>query len=329
VLAALLAWSTPALASYLIEAPPFSDKGEAASLNRDARATGHKGRVVRRFQEGEGWEYVVRWTFDEAVEAHQASAVLSKAIGAPLQVTDEDGTVVPAPAMDAPEADPEDAPAVDPGVDRLEDALDVHGPGLQLLADAAAMQVVFERTDAEGRIVRHTAARKGTDQYLRIEGVSGETVDSTTVATGERAWLVTAGKTTDQDLQRTRETLENFTLPAIAPIVLELDRIRKTHEELASLHPKGTVTLDGRTCTVFGTRDGSTLVAFDDKGVIRRASVDGGKRSYDFDAYEAIDDVLIPRTITTRVDGKVRDTVRITSIDLEAKVPDAWFVRPD
>lgn len=321
--------ATTALAGFTIEAPPFADKAEASALSKDARDTGHKGRVVRRFAEGEGWQYIVRWSFDEAAEAHEAQALLSKAIGAPLSVTNDEGVVVPTPQSSAAvETETEDPANSGPAKPYLDEALEVHGPGVALLADAPSMKVVFERTDADGRVIRHTAVRRGTDQYLKIEPVSGDAVASTTVAAGETAWLVSGGKTSTQDLQRTRETLERFTLPALAPMVLELDRVTKEHEELAALYPKGKVTLDGITCEVAGTRDGGTLFAFDSKGIIRRVSIDGQKRSYDFHDYEAIDDVMIPRTIITRIDGKVRDTVKITVIEMEPEILKAWFTPP-
>ncbi|MCA9568872.1 MAG: hypothetical protein KC656_13580 [Myxococcales bacterium] len=309
-----------AFASWVVEAPPTPERAEANALTKAARSTGHKGRVVRRFVDGEGWEYVVRWTFEGAEEANMAAMALQQATGAKLSVTGEDG----APAQDA-------APSPEPEAEQrdwMAEALEAHGAGATVLAEASTVRVVFTRELADGRVAGHELIRRGTDHRLTITGKKGDVKESVTVAAGEKAWLVADGKASDQDLQRTREKLESFAPQSLAPLVLALDRAIKEHPELEEMVAKGTAKVGGVACEVAGSKDGSTLVAFGPNHLIRRLSVDGGKRVYEFSDYKEVGGVMIPHTIVRTVDENQRDTTRIEKVELDVEVDGAGFSPP-
>lgn len=309
-----------AFASYTVSAPPLAEKSEANSLNRDARDAGHKGRVVRRFVEGEGWEYVVEWTFEDLAEAEAAVALLTETTGRPLELSGTDGAPV---EVDAPPVVPEV-----PTRDWMGEALEAHGQGAQILSDAERIQVVFLRELPDGRVARHVYVRRGTDQRLAITAEKGEVVPSVTVAVGERAWLETGGTHSDQDLQRTREKLEGFALQSLAPLVLALDRAVREHPDLEGLVEKGKARVDGVACEVAGSPDGRTLIAFGPDHLVRRLSVDGGERVYEFAEYKRVEDVMIPHAITRRVGENDVDTIHIELVELDGAIDEAWFLAP-
>lgn len=313
----LFALLGPAMASYTVASPPFTEKSDATALTRRARDAGHKGRVVRRFVEGEGWEYVVQWSFDELDEANAAAHLLREQTGQELELTAEDGAPI--------ESQPAPVEPVAERRDWMGEALEVHGGGAATLADAETVRVVFVRTLEDGRKARHTYVRRGTDQRLAIEPVEGTVKRSVTVAVGESAWLEVDDGRTVQDLQRTREKLEAFALPSLAPLVLALDRAVQEHPELDELVARGTAKVDGVRCEVAGSRDGATLIAFGPDHLVRRLSVDGGARVYEFSDYREVDGVRIPNTIIRRIGESDVETTEIETVDLDGEVDPAWF----
>ncbi len=319
----IVALLAPALASYVVEAPPRSSKAEASNYVRAARADGYRGRVSRRFVEGEGWIYVARWTFDELDEARTAARTLGERTGEPFDITGEDGAPV---ETDATSDGDEEARAPRAW---MEEALEAHGAGAAVLADADTVVLRYTRELADGRVADHRLIRRGTDLRLEIRPKKGDVKPSVTVAAGDEAWLETDGRVSRQDLQRTREKLEGFALQSLAPLVLALDRAVRQHPELEEIVARGTAKVGGVRCEVAGTPDDRTLIAFGPDHRIRRLSVDGGKRAWVYADYRELRGVMIPYTIVRYVDGTKRDTTHIEEVILDAKVDGALFEPPN
>lgn len=316
----LASLSFPAWAGFTLESAVTSDKAAANAVNKQAKDLGHRGRVVRRFREGEGWEYLVRWTFEERKAAEDALVVLMP-LGE-LELLGEDGAPAPAPQVD-------EAPPEPPGRDWLGEAASAHGDVVSVLAESDSVRVVFTRQMPDGRKARHTYVRRGTDQAVDIEPVEGDVVASRTVTAGDVAWLEQEGKKSRQDLQRTRETLEKFALPGLAPLVLGLGQARKAHPSLADLREVGTVRLQDVVCTVVETADKSTRLALDPELHVRRLSIENEARVVELGDYREVGDMLLPYAITTHVDGNLRDTVVIESVELGVAIADEGFRAPE
>ena len=84
--------SNPAVAGFLVEGAPHADKADAGDEAKEVKGAGYKGRVVRRFREGAGWEYVVRVEdIGTSGEAFDAQSAMGQASGRAYVVYDERG----------------------------------------------------------------------------------------------------------------------------------------------------------------------------------------------------------------------------------------------
>ncbi|MEZ4322394.1 MAG: hypothetical protein R3F61_33280 [Myxococcota bacterium] len=334
-----------AFAGWSVEGPSYTSRADATEYARSAKEAGYKGRVVRRFKDGAGWEFVVRVEdLGDGDEAAEVAGGLATATRSTVVVLDEEGasvkTVEPgeAPQPDAksegkPEGKGTDAKA---GPERAmapwyEAAAEAHGAGLTALSEPERVKFVYTRKLPDGRIARHTYARRGTDLYLSIEPVEGEVVASTTLALGDAAWLTTKGETTSQDLQRSRETIERFSPTGMLPVVLDLEGSVETHPMLATLKKGAEAKVGSDPVVLYAPADSPTPeVAVGTKdSLIRRITLDGGKRVHEYSKYESVDGVQIPRRILTRVDGAEQpDQIVVEAVELDGDLPDAWFVAP-
>jgi hypothetical protein len=210
--------------------------------------------------------------------------------------------------------------------------MEAHGPGLDALSDAERVKIVYTRKLPDGRIAQHTYARRGTDLYLAIEAKKGDVTSSTTLALGEVAWLTTGDTTAKQDLQRARETIEKFGPTGIVPLVLDFEDAVAAHPLIAALEPAGGGQVEGEKVEIYRHSGGESLevaVGADDR-LVRRVSLNGGKRVHEFSKYDAVSDVQIPMRILSRREGvEGADQVVIEEVELDGTLPDSWFTAPE
>ncbi|MCB9676487.1 MAG: SPOR domain-containing protein [Alphaproteobacteria bacterium] len=327
-----------AFAGWSVEGPSYTNRSDANDYAKSAKDAGYKGRVIRRFRDGSGWEFVVRVEdLANADEAQQAAESLAAAAQVAAVVLDEEGTVVkrveaseiPADKGTPAKGEPEgDAPTAAPWYEAVSEA---HGAGLAVLSEAERVLVVYTRKLPDGRIARHTYVRRGTDLYLRIERVEGEVVESTTLALGDAAWLTTGGSTKPQDLQRSRETIEKFSPTGIMPIILDVEGAVGTHEMLGSLAKTGKGDVGGVAVDLYAPKGAPTPeVAVGAKDhLVRRITLDGGKRVHEFSKYREVEGVQLPERILSIHDGASEpDQIVVEKIELDGEIPDAWLAAP-
>ncbi len=341
----LVAWilgSAAVAGGWSAESPAYTDRGEANTAAKVTKGTEYRGKVVRRYAEGSGWEFVVRvddlGTEDDAKAAAQA---LIDAGTGPVMVKNPDGDVVttiaagaegvPAAAPTEGDGAPQPGPAEEPPA-WVEAVMEAHGPGLDALSDAERVKIVYTRKLADGRIAQHTYARRGTDLYLSIEAKKGEIAESTTLALGDAAWLTAKGETTKQDLQRSRETIEKFGPTGVIPLVLDFEEAVDAHPLIAALEPAGDGEVQGEKVEIYRHEGGESLevaVGARDR-LVRRVALDAGKRVHEFGKYTTVEDVQIPMRILSRRDGvEGADQVAIDEVELDGELPDSWFQAPE
>lgn len=313
----------PAYAGFYVEGPSFESRAMATDFAKTAKEQGHKGRVVRRYQDSVGWEFIVRFDVDAEEEARTLGASLANGLELPAYVFDEKGNRIA--VVEAGVAAPPPAALEADGTNTLDELAERHGAGRTVFSEADRVKFLFKRTMADGKIAQHVYARQGTDLYLAITPVEGSVKPSETVALGEAAWLTVDGKSTPQDLQRSRETIGRFGPESVIPMVLDLQALGEAHPELRDLTAKGTANVGGETCQVFGASDDVALLAIGPDGLVRRAAIGGDKRVLEYSGYIPVGEVLVPKTVRILIDGKLESTVEITEIELNADLDANWF----
>lgn len=116
-------------ATYYLEGPPLVEKADATALAASASGQGHEGRVVRRFRQGAGWEYIVLVDgFADEEAARVAAAAIAGSSGRVIGVFESDGgqakrigegapkgaTAAPPPNIDVVAAEPVPPPPTPP-----------------------------------------------------------------------------------------------------------------------------------------------------------------------------------------------------------------------
>ena len=323
LLSLLLSMASLSTASaYTLEGPTFDNRTDATSFAKEAREFGKKGRVVRRYRDGAGWEFVVRFGDLGEEDARDLSEKLSEAMEVDFTLIDDDGNPVSV-ELDEPEHAEEPAVEPEPEPAWMEGIVEAHGPGRTVFSEAERVRMVFTRTLDDGRVARHTYARRGTDLYLAIEADKGEVVSSETIALAEKAWLVVEDDAKDQDLQRARETIGRFGPTHLMPMVLDLQEFSEKHGTFGELTRKGTAKVEGQPCEVYGTPD--VMLAVGEDGLLRRVTVAGDTRVMEFSDYEDLGEVKFPKQIRILENGELRSEVEIEEIELDGELEEAWF----
>lgn len=182
--------SRPARAeSYYLETAPNAERTVVARMLETAKAAGFSGRIVRRFQLGSGWGYVLLVEgFDSAEKANDAATRLTTSVGGGITVFKVGGTPVAPPPSPA---------ATLTAADWLARAREAHGGasgGSAALARAPVVHFVYERSfDMNGSRVRarHEYWRDGANRRLEVRGVGSTKVqDSVAVASASGAWML-------------------------------------------------------------------------------------------------------------------------------------------
>lgn len=347
--------TTMAFAAFTVEGSASSSRAEVNAVAKAVKDVGLKSRVVRRYRDGAGWEFILRLdAFDDRASANEAAKTLARRATGPVVILDDNGRLLdtlqgeaplkappkPEPMPD-PIADPkptsEEAPVaptpiapVEPGK-RLASSMKAHGRAKSELADADRVLLVYTRELSDGRVAKHTYARRGTDLYLEIKAKKGKIEPSTTLALGETAWLVDGEVTSTEDLQRARQTIEKFGPVGTIPVVLSLKRAVQEVPAFGVLKDRGTAKVGDTLCDVSGASlaDDEMLVAFGSSDhLIRRISMGGGATVLEYGDYKSMGRAKIPHRVTTTEDGAVLSTVVIEKIEVDGELPDDWFEAP-
>lgn len=361
VVAALLAWGAPAFAEdYFLETPSLATRDEAVGVQKSASEQGYSARVVRRYNPGVGWEYVVRVEgFPNADVAVKAAGDLGQKTGRSLSLFVSDGDQVQAMAMPAkPKDKPKDgktpkdakvpkdtplvpAPAIGDAevaalVERARAAMGGSKAGIAALDGSRAALFSYRRIVPDGPVVKQTWARRGEDRYLDVQIERGEGRSSRTVIVGDKAWLSVKGAPDEtEEAGRAREVLDRFAPDNVLAFPLGIAQALAERPELRQLTAAGTQEVGGAPCTVLryaGDKLSKPVVLYvDDKTALVRKVVfasDAGDLVHEFSDYRTVDGIVLPHRVRTwRADQQV-DDVEVLDFDLDPKLPDTWFAPP-
>lgn len=351
-MALLLAWmSSDALANdFYLESAPQGTRAEAVAHSREAADAGYKGRVVRRYRQGTGWQYLVRITgFPSEDQAYEVAEVLAARLGHPVAVLDEGGAVArevlpPRGREVVPPSGERQSEKADRRVEKPVDLTDAyailaraataHGGragSSEAILSSPAVIFRFKRTLPDGFQAEHTWATKGDARFLEVRVTHGEGRSSQTSITGEGAWLaVDQGdfETTDRD--RALETVARFEPQEVIPFVLVLAEALGSRPELEQLEVQGTETQENRELVVLtyeGDQNAGPFVVKVEKGSWRIAEVsfDGGNLITRFEGWSRQGEIVVPTRVRTWQKGRLADVVEVTELTLDARPPKEWF----
>lgn len=351
---AVLAWCGLALADgFYLESPGFPTRAEAVSIQQLATADGLSARVVRRFETGAGWAYLVRVDgFSEGAAATEAAQRLADQSGRRVTVHAADGevalgrvepgaTVPTQTAVAVTEAMPRSpaatqvvagTPAAD-GASELRSGLAAAAAHPDLLvAVSAAETVIFEfrRKTPDGLVVHHTWASRGADRHLATRVEAGTGTDSRMwVADGKGALVVGNAAPTSADPVRALELIERMSPTQVLGAGLGLRAAAPSRE---APQVAGLTTVDGASCAVLRVGDATggapNLVALDGRlGLVREVAFGGPDPVLQsFEGYGQVDgQPRLPRSVRVVTEDGWLDDVEILRLDLDSPPPDAWF----
>lgn len=338
-------------ADYHLETAPRSARADVAQLSRAAAQAGHKGRIVRRFQDGEGWTWLLRVeALPDADGARTTAQALADAIGEPVVVYATEGDRVEvlhraepgaaaaaaAPVRAArPAAPPEPPPTDAEGV--LARASRAHGGadgGIAALRAAKGVTFEFRRSLPDGLVVDHVWGRDGERRCVEVIPVEGDARASRIVHAGDAAWLaVDGGALEPADVARAADLLAPLHPDRVVPFVLNFGDVLENRRELERLELLGRGELDGHPVYELGydgdQTAGPLALRIDaDTFHIAEVSFEQGELVYRFDGWNTAHGVAVPATVRTWRHGELADTVEIRALRPE-RPPEALCGTPD
>jgi hypothetical protein len=356
----LVTLAMPGLASaapFSVESPTHVAREQADQLRKSAIGAGadaERTRIVRRYERGAGWRYLVQVdsvpTMDEV---DTLAGVLTDGARTPRVVDLATGGVVAvrAPVQAAePTAQPSTkAPtAVEPAdsSDRrsrreaegvLGAAVVAHGGvagGLDLLEGAPQVTFQFIRevpVDDGVLKAKHVYRQAGDASRLDVSVQKGKGVDSTTVvAPTGGAWVITNDQRVSRDTDRAKDIVGRFAPDQLLRVALgvaadietatawrELQVIGPEGDDLVVLRPDG------------GPVGGLVEVAFarsDHR--LRRLHIREGDREtiYFFDDYREVSPgLVVPHESEVHRDGKFIESIQVLALDISEPIPASLF----
>lgn len=331
-----------AAGDYYVEGPELPRRDEANAASQAAEDAGLQARVVRRMGKESGWRYVVRVEgIEEESNAKDAAADLATALHAAVGVYAVDQGAAQlvatiegaAPARKASRHAVAPAGGGDDAAPVLEEAAKAHKV-TGLAVGTAPVQFRFRRDLGEAGVADHTFARRGDDLYLEVEPVSGQVVASKLKLVGDKAWLsVDGGPWQEQNVEKARQTAEAMGPTKVLPFILVLDTALQSRRELLRMERSGVGSLDGVDVDVLSfpgdqaAQPVQVEVSVSDR-MVQRVSFDGGELVYRFSAPEKVSGMVLPTQVLTERGGEAVDRVAILELDVDAKLPAAWFTAP-
>ena len=358
LLSALAAPTAGLAAPFSVESPTHVSR-EAADQERkeaiQAGAAPEVTRIVRRYERGAGWRFLVQ--IDDVATLKQVKAlgavlvdgdrgirVVDLATGQPVEVAVRAAAKKPAPAPVA--APPAPNTGAEPAPTRrsrreadgvLSAAVVAHGGvdgGLAILerTDTLTFQFIREVPVAGGTLkAKHVYRQSGKARRLDVQVQKGAGVDSTTViAPDGGAWVVTGDQTVPRDTARTAEIIGRFAPDQLLRVALGVAadiESANAWRTLAVVGPEGDdlVVLQPED----GTRSDLVEVAFSraDHRLRRLVLRDQGRETvYYFDDYREIQPgLVIPHEAEVQRDGNLQESLQVVALDVTSTIPGSLF----
>ncbi|MED5370410.1 MAG: hypothetical protein VX899_05320 [Myxococcota bacterium] len=350
-LLALALMASVALADegYYLESPPLPTRAEALEIQQLAQESGINARVVRRYEHGSGWEYlVVAEGFTELDAAQQAAAQLAQDSGQGITVYEGDetgGRRLNAraqgwtgssldPGAVAVETPQEPLPTTQEILAHAVRALGGEGGGEARLADAEALTFRYERSldTPAGRVqARHDLAWEAGDQRLRIQHIDGPGVDATMLVRGEEAWVYTEESgVLERDPEKTREVLADFGPDAVLFWPLGFAQRVADDPAFDALRVEGLEEHEGRQVYRLETIREATGESFQllidaERWTITQVSFrsDAGDVRYNFSDWRELDTgLVVPFEVILSRDGTEIEHIRLIELSLLDALPE-------
>jgi len=359
--AALLCMSQIAHAApFSVESPSYRAREDADRERTEAIQAGgtpERTRIVRRYERGAGWRYLVHVdSVDSQSEVERLVRVLTDGERVPRVVDLATGTAVSfspsaAPAGPTPASTPTAAPSPATantgkrsrreadGV--LAAAVAAHGGvagGLKLLESSTIQTFQFVReVPSDGGVLKakHVYRQSGNALRLDVAVQRGEGVDSTTVVSPDGgAWVTSANQTVPRDTERTREILRRFAPDQLLRVALGVAGDIETAGAWRSLQVVGP---EGDDLLILRPSDGPTgglvEVTFSrtDHRLRRLVLEEGGHRTeFFFDDYrEVAAGLVVPHECETQRDGQLVEGIQVLGLDVATPIPASLFAPGD
>lgn len=355
---AVAVWAGPALAApFAVESPGHADRGDAEALRKaaiDAGASADRTRIVRRYERGAGWRYLVHVDgLDSDAGAQKVAAVLSSKKAGAAVITDLSTNETVQTAAPPPPPPPAATPAApvatsDTPTRRarreaeavLRAAVDAHGGaagGLALVdqADAISFRFVRHTVTPSGEVIaKHRYSKRGKAVRLDVQVQKGAGVDSVTVVAPDGgAWVRTDGEVVPRDTERAREILTRFGPDQLLRLPLSVAYDIETAEAWRNLVIAGP---EGDDLIVMrprgGPAGGLVEVAFArSDGRLRRMELtrQGRSMTYHYDRYSEVSPGLwLPQEARMERDGAVVERIAVSSLEVNGEVPALLFTLP-
>jgi hypothetical protein len=347
IVAMLLATSLSASEGFYLESPPLGTRAEALELQEVGQLQGISARVVRRYEHGSGWEYlVVVEGYGSRGEAEHAAQLFAEGSGHGITVYEGEGgsgrrltargegwtgsSIDPGAVATAPAKD--ELPAADEVLARSVRALGGESGGALRLQESPAFRFRYERElDTPAGVVRakHDLAWEQGDLRLKIEHQSGPGQYASMLVHGDKAWVHTEDGMLERDPQRCREVLADF-----GPLVVldwPLNYAQQVYEDPAfqDLRVAGIEEFDGRSVYRLETnRDGTgerfSILVDSERYTVAKVGFrsNAGAVSYRFDDWRELDTgLVVPFFVVLTRDGVQVEKVVVQELELLDALP--------
>ncbi len=316
---------------YLLETGPTAERAEAEATAARVVAAGYPARVVRRFQLGRGWRFViVVERFERAADAEEAARALADALGTRVGMFRmERGKPV---AVDVPGL----APPAPVGVaELLSRTVAAHGGpsgGVRALAYARAVHFTFVR---EVRLatgpasVSHDYWRDASGRRLTV-ATRGAGRDSVAVVNPKGAWMVAGGEPVARDPGVLLTAVDEFAPEFVLGMALDVPSLLESAAAFQQLEGAESGTRLGRGDDEL--EPGLSFVDVDATSArllrIRWVTEAGPLTCELEDWKEAAPGVVVPRRLRlVRADGVV-ETILVERLEVVESAPAGTFDKP-
>ena len=347
VVAMLLAVSVSAAEGFYLESPPLGTRAEALELQEVAQAQGISARVVRRYEHGSGWEYlVVAEGYGDRGEAENAAELLAQGSGQGITVYEGEGSggrrlnarvegwtgssIDPGAVATPPPKD--NLPSAEEVLARSVRALGGESGGALRLQESPALRFRYQReleTPAGLVTAQHNLAWEQGDLRLKIDHQSGPGVQASMLVLGEQAWVLTDEGLQERDSARSREVLSDFGPLAVLEWPLSFARQVVEDPAFRDLKVSGTEQFQGRSVYRLETsREGSgerfSILVDVERYTVAKVGFrsNAGAVSYRFDDWRELDTgLVVPFFVLLTRDGVQVEKVVVQELELLDTLP--------
>ncbi len=332
----IVVWMSLALAGFTLESQPVSARTDALVTQEQAQVLGHTARVVRRYRQGEGWEFVVQVTVDDRPAAEAAAAALEAATGASISITEASGEASTAHAP--PVASAPELPEVDAVFERVRRAHGL-GEGASRLSDAGAVRFRYQRmvSTPEGELqVRSTWARDADAVLLVIDVLDGPGSSSAlVVGTDGRAWVATSTEVAERPAAASRALMDRHGPAELMALGVAMPALLAEAETASSRWR--VVHDDGGSSFVLeelGAGGGATTRLRVDLETWRVSGLEvvdeTGRSSWILSDWREISaSLVLPFELERRIEGDIVERLRVLELSLDPVLEAGLFGVPD